>query len=162
MELSDWVTAARRELRPYRRRCASTPAHPGRCTVTIVNDNDPAARVAPLLTKLRDEIGAFSHCPVCRKPVPPQEFRARDLDTFWTECAGCRAEFGLRSCGTCGERYPVLSTKVSRWRPGGHGDILDRAYGSELLAEPCRNPAPDEPPSFVCDTCGTCSASNGC
>jgi hypothetical protein len=127
-----------------------------------IHRDDPATQLVPLLDELRDEIATFTHCLVCRRPVPPRDFQARKPDTFWAECTNCKVKWGLRSCGSCGGRYPVLSTRISQSRPGGHGDALDRAYGNELLAEPCRQPAPDQPPTFICTSCGVCPAGDGC
>ncbi|MGW5742883.1 hypothetical protein [Amycolatopsis sp. NPDC003861] len=127
-----------------------------------VRHDDPTAQITPTLNELRDDITAFAHCLVCRKPIPYRQFQARDRDTFWAVCPNCKIEWGLRSCGTCGGRYPVLATRSEQLRPGGHGDELDHRFGNELLAEPCRQPRPEEPPSFICTSCGTCAAGDGC
>lgn len=124
--------------------------------------DNPAGRIAPLLDELREEISTFTRCPVCRHSVPPHNFTARDQDTFWAACTSCKIEWGLRTCSTCHGRYPVLSTRTVRRRSGGHGDDLDRGYGNELLAEPCRRPALERPPAFICTLCGTCAAGDSC
>jgi hypothetical protein len=127
-----------------------------------IHRDDPAVRLVLLLDELHNEIATYAYCLVCRRPIRTRDFRARDQDTFWAECSNCKVEWGLRSCGHCGGRYPVLSTRTSRLQLVGHGDDLDRTYGNELLAEPCRQPAPDQPPLFICTSCGICTADDGC
>ncbi|MEX5635593.1 hypothetical protein [Parafrankia sp. FMc2] len=135
------------------------------------HDDNTATQLLPLVNELRDAITTFTHCPICRQSIATHDFVARNNETFWARCTDCNIDWGLRQCA-CGGRYPVLSSRTDRDRRPDRDDIdrtdrdrlpeLDRIYGNELLAEPCRRPTPGQLPSFICTSCRTCTARHDC
>ncbi|TNF33005.1 MAG: hypothetical protein EP329_08960 [Deltaproteobacteria bacterium] len=106
----------------------------------------------------------LASCPVCggRGHVHPRPGRAPDGSdaTWWASCPGCGAEWGLRACTTCGDRFPVLFPHLSQeTRASLEGlaaaDWPDRALGADAWAQPCRG---DFPRHARCPTCGSCSS----
>ena len=101
----------------------------------------------------------WTRCPVC--PVESNSLEPRpdgdrwDRWTWWCRCAGCSAEWGLRTCDKNRHRFPVLIPKVS-WPTEAAGAsaarALDRAFGRDVWAEPRCDGSPER--SFLCPICG--------
>ncbi len=71
-------------------------------------------------------------CPVCQGRGV---FKARDGETFVCVCENCKWQWELRTCGDCGHRFPVLSSKAAPVEVSG--DILAAEFPSkDVLAEP--------------------------
>ena len=102
-------------------------------------------------------------CPVCgtEGDLTPRLGRRNDGSdtTWWATCPGCQAEWGLRPCASCGDRYRVLFPAVGtalRRRIGEmrEDDWPDRALGRDVWAQPCRT---DVARHARCPSCGACS-----
>lgn len=95
----------------------------------------------------------LSTCPICGQDRRP-EFRPRDAGTYICECDPCHYSWGLRICGRCRRRFPVLLLAGRAVVPVEHGDEIEPAYGNELLAVPC--PSGNET-HFRCSWCQYCN-----
>lgn len=117
---------------------------------------------------LAGRLAPYQACPVCHCVLESGlYFEARDRDCFWANCPECGTAWGLRVCGTCDGRYPVLHLD------GGtgildvpNGDRIDERLGCDVLAIPCQRQDPDED-VYICARCGSCrdrarGATNGC
>lgn len=102
-------------------------------------------------------------CPVCGaqglvEPRPGRKADGADA-TWWAMCGGCRSEWGLRPCTSCGGRYRALVAEggidISRAADATPlHDWPDKVFGRDLWAQPCSTGAPGQ---FRCPTCGACS-----
>ena len=127
------------------------------------------------LRHLIDSAGALAGiatCPVCgadANPIEPRHSSTQE-STTWTyfcECASCHTEWGLWTCGSCQDTFPVLlpsgikpeyAEKADPELPATpDNEWLDRTYGRDLFAEPCRYSAR----TFRCTRCGSCPG-GGC
>jgi hypothetical protein len=117
--------------------------------------SDSAKRAREGLQKALGELALLLRCPTveCGGTCPEQQFKHRAASTFWCRCASCGTEWGLRTCGSCHSRYPVLSPPgVHRTPADSSGPWIDQFYGSELVAAPCRATET----AFICTGCGAC------
>lgn len=114
-------------------------------------------RVQSFQDALREGLGGMEglrRCPTCGTQVDlRRNFHARTADTFHCTCPGCSTNWGIRLCGKCGERYPILQPDVEvpeamRLVPGW----VDKVLGADVLALPCLHSAD----AFVCSQCGQC------
>jgi hypothetical protein len=110
------------------------------------------------LRSAEEVLHRLATCPMCRR-ADAVRFNARDRNTFHCSCE-CKGQWGLRLCGSCNERFPVLWANGSTPSPVEDGDRIDSTFGSEIVSLPC----PDSPDwsAFVCPRCGTCQNSPRC
>jgi hypothetical protein len=114
-----------------------------------------------------DELAEIAVCPVCdaeHRPIDPRQ-TLTERGTTWTyscTCAECDTEWGLWTCRSCREAFPVLILSGSQpallqksdTEPPMTADTdwLDRTFGRDVFAEPCRYAAR----TFRCTRCGSC------
>jgi hypothetical protein len=102
-------------------------------------------------------------CPVCHKESRPQNFQSLDQECFKCHCDDCKAEWGLRPCPLCKERYPYLGFSNAQLTPSFDDrdydpEWVDKAYGMDVLATPCS--LSGSRMSFICPFCRDCSGQN--
>ena len=118
-------------------------------------------RGAGELTRVRAELldahralCALRTCPLCGKDADGR-FKPRDGATFRCKCP-CGSEWGIRICGHCHQRFPVLSSGTRR-AAVTTGDDLDQVFGNEVLAVPCPGLSQgDAGQQFRCPWCAYC------
>ncbi len=98
-------------------------------------------------------------CPTqpCNNKGDNTVLEPRGQDTFVCTCRSCWTEWGLQTCGTCGERIPYIKPHHAvraGTRPVDH-------FGADSLSAPCELDAA----RFICPRCRTCqgfSANSPC
>lgn len=119
-----------------------------------------AAAVMAALDRAVALLGRVATCPICRGDSAVRfEARAQD-NTFHCRCGDCNGQWGLRRCGACDQRFPVLWAHGAKPAPIADEDALDEAFGSDIAALPC--PETSDWSRFQCPWCGVCQAGPGC
>ncbi|MUG96345.1 hypothetical protein F7734_29990 [Scytonema sp. UIC 10036] len=106
-----------------------------------------------LPSQAKNLIQPFQVCPVCHSTG---SFTARDRQCFFCECSECGSNWGTRTCGSCGKKYPYIQIQRtginSQNRQQGW---VERTLGREVLAVPCW--IEHNYGTFICSNCGRCS-----
>ncbi|MCP4701284.1 MAG: DUF2357 domain-containing protein [Gammaproteobacteria bacterium] len=105
------------------------------------------------IMRARDYFQCLIKCPVCQRDNTsvPNVLTPRDKDAFFCKCPSCESKWGLRLCGHCGERYPVLQTSIDLSAVTDNSGWIDKHPGMDILAVPKLNQADSF--SFVCPYC---------
>jgi hypothetical protein len=133
---------------------------------TVGYERDPRRSTAVVRSRATAAVEAcarsfdlFETCPVCHDTGT--ELLARDGKTFQCRCAACSTGWGIRSCGSCQRRYPVLWLRNVR-PDGSDGDRLDVTAGADLLAVPCADDHLEPGTRFRCPWCQVCAGQPSC
>lgn len=120
-----------------------------------------------LVKRAEVELEHLSNCPVCggRGMVEPRPGSSDDGagDVWWAMCANCASEWGLRPCGSCGDRFqalqPITGVDLKRAAAVTSPHLWpDKVFGHDAWAQPC---ARGEAAQFRCPSCGECGK-GGC
>lgn len=118
-----------------------------------------AAAVIAALDRAEAMLRRVATCPICRSDSAVR-FEPRAQGTFHCSCGDCDGQWGLRWCGACAQRFPVLWAHGATLAPIGNEDALDAAFGSDIAALPC--PETSDWTRFQCPWCGVCQAAPDC
>jgi hypothetical protein len=105
------------------------------------------------------ELERLLTCPVCGAQNHPNAWALRSHGTFEVRCSGCESSWGLDTCGSCGDRIPVLDQPHldEDLHVKGQGWV-ERIVGRDCLATPCWARTPGRR-TFICPNCQECGAS---
>jgi hypothetical protein len=128
------------------------------------NRTEPTA-TGPLKQALRQAakvLGRLATCPMCGEDRDVR-FEPWESGAFRCLCRDCKGEWGTRTCVSCGN-FPILLANGAGFQAAlghpEHGDDIDSAFGSELLAVPC--PTDPDGNQFQCPRCGICQNAPRC
>jgi len=122
-------------------------------------DDVLAASTVAMIQSAAAAFDLVETCPVCRNK--PAVLKARDRDTFQSECGNCASGWGVRICRSCTERYPVLWLR-NAVPDATDGDRLDVTAGADVLAIPCSDTSLMPGTRFRCPWCHHCAGQPGC
>lgn len=109
-----------------------------------------------------DRMTALTDCPLCRKRSsrPDRTMSDRENSTYHCVCEHCGGTWETRFCGSCGSRFPVLTTTHTQKLTGGPEHLVEKQFSHDVLAAPCWS----RPRVYLCSSCDTCAAATktGC
>jgi translation initiation factor 2 beta subunit (eIF-2beta)/eIF-5 len=104
-----------------------------------------------LPSQANELIQPFQICPICHSTG---SLTALDNQCFRCECSRCGSDWGTRTCGNCGKKYPYIQITGIKSQ-NRHMESIERTLGREVLAVPCSMES--NYGTFICSHCGKCS-----